>query len=334
MAKILDIPNSDYKIAVRPGGDIVLNTGVETGRVVISGSLVVEGDQVILGQGTNAQVSDLLIEDRIAQLNVGETGQGITGGVGVREESGLEIERGSEQNALMVYDEAAPFTALLGGVVQSSQGAFSLKYVDDNGNITGLAGLNTNSIDTNGYGHLYLDAGASSVKIPSIGYATRNLDADAVPTTGWVTGYVTSFTGANPPTSIVQSDTLVSAEDFDNTGVDSVVRIATDGFNRILVKNDATTIYDLTISSTTISTTTSGDDLNLIAAGGGTVRIADVLHIDADSTGGNISTPSSGTLIYSDATNGADTSVFYHASNGRSGEIASRRTAVLFGLIF
>ena len=48
MTKILDIPNSNYKIAVQPGGNITLNTGVDVGQVIITGDLLVQGEQTTL----------------------------------------------------------------------------------------------------------------------------------------------------------------------------------------------------------------------------------------------------------------------------------------------
>ena len=329
MSKILDIPGGDYRIAVRPGGDIVLYTGNETGRVVISGDLIVEGDNVILGSATNANVADLEIEDRIARLNYGETGQGITAGVGVRPESGFEIERGSLPNALMVFDENAPYDDASTGT--QGLGAFSFKLVDSDNN-TSIAGIQTNSIDSGG-GPLVFDAGSNPLRAAVPDYENYVQLDDDIPNSRWVIDYVTQFTGSNPPTSIRQADTLVSAEDFDNTNLASIVRIQTDGFNRVVVGNSDTTIYDLTISGTTISTSNSGDDLNLVALGGGSVKIADTLHIDADTSGGTISAPTQGTIVYHDTTETRDSGVHFINSD-KSGELASRRTAVLFGLIF
>jgi hypothetical protein len=329
MSRILDIPTGDYRIAVQPGGDILLYTGNSSGRVIISGNLVVEGDNIILGDTTNANVADLEIEDRIARLNVGETGAGITGGVGVPPQSGIEIVRGSLPNARLVFDENAPYEDPI--TATQGLGAFSFKIVDSNGAET-IAGIQTNSIDTGG-GPLMFDAGSNPLRAAAANYETYVITDDDIPNSKWVTDYVTSFTGSNPPTSIKQLDTLVAAEDFDITGVDSIVRIQTDGFNRVIVGNSSATVYDLTISGTTISTSNSGDDLNLVALGGGSIKIADILHLDSDTNGVAPAAPVTGTIVYHDSTTTKDTGIQFTNAN-KSGELASRRTAVLYALIF
>jgi len=329
MSKILDIPTSDYKVAVREGGEIVLYTGASTGTVVISGNLTVEGDQIILGATTNANVADLLIEDRIAQLNVGETGQGITGGVGIPRQSGIEIVRGSEPNARIVFDEVAPYEDDVSGT--QGNGAFSFKLVDSNGSEF-IAGIQTNSIDSGG-GAIQFNAGNNPLRASAPDYENYVVDDDDIPNSKWVVDYVTQFTGSNPPTQIRQLDTLVSAEDFDNSGLPSVVRAQVDGFDRLVVGTDTTTLYDMNFSGTTISTNSSGDDLNLVALGGGSVKIADTLHIDSDTSGGAVSAPAQGSIVYHNSTEIKDTGLHFINAN-KQGEIASRRTAVLFGLIF
>ena len=127
--------------------------------------------------------------------------------------------------------------------------------------------------------------------------------------------------------------TIIFKEDFDNTGVPSIVRTQVDGFDRMIVGTDTTTIYDMSFSGTTISTNSSGDDLNLVALGGGSVKIADTLHIDSDTSSGTVSAPTQGSIIYHDSANIKDTGIHFINDN-KQGELASRRTAVLFGLIF
>jgi len=329
MSKILDIPTSDYKVAVREGGEIVLYTGNATGTVTISGNLTVEGDQIILGATTNANVADLLIEDRIAQLNVGETGQGITGGVGVPRESGIEIVRGSEPNARLVFDETAPYEDDVTGT--QGNGAFAFKLVDSNGTAF-TAGIQTNSINSGG-GAIQFNAGNNPLRAAAPDYENYVVDDDDIPNSKWVIDYVTQFTGSNPPSSIRQSDTLVAAEDFDNTGNPSVVRVQVDGFDKATFGVLETQIYDMKLSGTTISSANSGDDLNLVALGGGSIKIADTLHIDADVTASTVPTPTQGTILFHDANDIKDTGIHFKTPT-KDGELASRRTAVLFGLIF
>jgi len=323
MSKMLDIPGGDYRIAVQPGGDIVLHTGVDVGRVIISGDLIVQGEQ------TTINTTELDVEDRIVRLNINETGLGITPGSGIAAESGIEIVRGNLPNARLVFDESAPYD----DPVNATQGlgAFKFKLVDSNGT-ENTAGIVTNSIDSGG-GPLVFDAGSNPLRAMAADYENYVVGDDDIPNRKWVIDYITGFTGANPPSSIAQGDTLVSAEDFDNTGVDSIVRIQVDGFNRAVYGTSSASIYDLTIQGTTISSTNSGDDLNLIAAGGGVVKVADVLQIDSDVSGSSPPAPTAGVQLYHDTTSIKDTGVKYQTAT-RTGELASYRTAVLFGLIF
>ena len=327
MSRLLDIPSGDYRIAVQPGGEILLYTGNSSGKVIISGDLVVEGDNITLGDTTNANVADLEIEDRIARLNVGETGQGITGGTGVPPQSGIEIVRGSLPNARLVFDENAPYEDPI--TATQGFGAFSFKLVDSNGQEF-TAGIQTNSIDSGG-GPLMFDAGSNPLRAAASNYENYVVTDDDIPNSKWVIDYVTQFTGANPPSILVQGDTSVSAEDQDNTGIDSVVRIKTDGFSRAIIGNAEATVYDLTISGTTISPTNSGDDLNLVTTAGGSVKIGESLHLETDLSAPTA--PIAGTIIHHDSANTKDSGIHFVNAN-KSGELASRRTAVLFGLIF
>ena len=66
-----------------------------------TGDLVVNGDFTVLGDTVSLQVSELRVEDNLIELNKNETGAGVTAGV-----SGIEVNRGTEDNVKMVWDEA------------------------------------------------------------------------------------------------------------------------------------------------------------------------------------------------------------------------------------
>lgn len=93
MGQLLKV-NGDYNIKVIEGSTITLDTGVESGNVIVTGDLTVRGVT------TTIESIDLVIEGNIITLNRGETGAGVT-----LETSGLEIDRGSLDNALFVFDE-------------------------------------------------------------------------------------------------------------------------------------------------------------------------------------------------------------------------------------
>jgi hypothetical protein len=322
MTKILDIPNGNYKIAVTPGGTITLNTGVDVGTVIITGDLLVQGEQ------TTLNTTDLDVEDRIVRLNYGETGQGVTPGTGIQQWSGLQIVRGSLPDALMVWDESAPYEDDVTGT--QGLGAFSFKIVDSNGTAS-IAGIQTNSIDSGG-GALQFDAGNNPLRAAAADYENYVVDDDDIPNSKWVIDYVTTFSGANPPTVVQQGDTLLAVEDFDNTGVDSIIRLQVDGFNRLTVTTTTAIMYDLKFENSTISSVNSGDDLVLQGTGGGNVRIPDGLHLDENGPGAPTN-PTTGTILFHDQSDVKDTGIKYITPT-KEGDLVSRRTAALFALIF
>jgi hypothetical protein len=90
MSQVLQT-NCDYKIKTQTSGTITLDTRPidgAPGTVVITGDLLVEGEQITVN------VSDLFIEDNLIRLNKGETGNGIT-----KNYSGIEIDRGFDNES-------------------------------------------------------------------------------------------------------------------------------------------------------------------------------------------------------------------------------------------
>ena len=94
MSRIIKIGQSNYTVQVQSGGTITLDTGSKTGQVYVSGDLIVEGNT------TTVESSTLTIKDNVIYLNTGETGNGVTLG-----SAGIQIDRGSYQDAIFTYDE-------------------------------------------------------------------------------------------------------------------------------------------------------------------------------------------------------------------------------------
>ena len=89
--------------------DAVAITGGTIDGVVIGGTtaangtfadVTVNGNLTVLGETTTLDVTNLAVEDNTIILNNGETGQGVTNNT-----SGIEIDRGTEQNARWVWDD-------------------------------------------------------------------------------------------------------------------------------------------------------------------------------------------------------------------------------------
>ncbi len=71
-----------------------------TGGTVVDSALEVTGNLTVSGTTTTVSTTNTAIQDRIVVYNDGELGAGVTG-----QFSGIEIERGSLNNALLVFNE-------------------------------------------------------------------------------------------------------------------------------------------------------------------------------------------------------------------------------------
>lgn len=71
-----------------------------TGGITLASDTTVSGNLTITGTTTTISATQTEIKDRVIVLNDGESGAGVTGRY-----SGLEIDRGSSNNALIVFDE-------------------------------------------------------------------------------------------------------------------------------------------------------------------------------------------------------------------------------------
>ena len=90
----------DYRIQTKTNGQLILDTGLNTGTVVITGSLDVRGTTTVV-QATNAS-----IKDNTLVLNAGETNSYVTLGT-----SGIIVDRGNDASlsnaATFLYNDEA-----------------------------------------------------------------------------------------------------------------------------------------------------------------------------------------------------------------------------------
>lgn len=71
-----------------------------TGGTTLDSEVTVTGNLTVTGTTNSIETTNTRITDRIVEYNIGETGAGVTGRY-----SGIEIDRGSLDNALLVFDE-------------------------------------------------------------------------------------------------------------------------------------------------------------------------------------------------------------------------------------
>jgi hypothetical protein len=145
MPKVLQAYNSDYKIVARESGTITLDTGIETGTVVVTGNLQVQGNT------TTIDTVNLEIEDNILVLNRGEQGSGVS-----ENTAGIEIDRGSLPSARWIFDEQITWT--LGGL--SGVGSF---YSESGGQ---KLPITTPGIVAQG--NFYIDTGAGVISVTNV----------------------------------------------------------------------------------------------------------------------------------------------------------------------
>jgi hypothetical protein len=325
MSKYLNVPNGNYKVSVQTGGNIFLDTGFETGTVEISGNLLVKGDQ------TTVNTAQLDIEDNIITLNSGETGAGITLG-----DSGLKIERGTLPDSFFKYDEDVNGFIAISGASQ-------------------LISLATNEIDSRSQ-NLLLNAGASTIRVsPTVDYEQKvftyvagtltaydAVKADVIPNTQAIVDYV-AFNFANVfLRQIGDGDVTVSSieiDDFENTGVDSIITFKIDGNTIATVKDDEWAFDKVRITGTVIETTETGsDDLVLRANGTGAVRIDDMLHINSTPSDDDATMvppfPDEGIKLYVSNQSHGNTGIYFANAENNRNELVSKNRALLFGMLF
>ena len=324
MSKYLNVPNGNYKVAVQDGGTIFLDTGFEIGTVEISGNLLVKGDQ------TTVNTAQLDIEDNIITINSGETGAGITLG-----DAGFKVERGTLPDTFFKYDEdVAGFIAIDG----ASQ----------------LISIATNQIDSRSQ-NLTLDAGSSIVQVNNtvdyeqkvFTYVAGNLTgydaakADAIPNTQAIVDYV-AYNFANVfLRQIGDGDATVTSieiDDFENTGVASVIKFTVDGNIVSQLYADRWEFDEIRFAGSTIETISSNEDLVLKSSGTGNIRIDDTLHLNRVPSDGDASLepsqPLDGTKIYVADQYTGKSGIYFVNDEGNRDELVSKNRALLYGMLF
>jgi hypothetical protein len=396
--KIVSVVNDDYKVKVREGGTITLYTGIQTGTVVISGDLLVEGNT------TTVESETMQIKDNIIVLNKGETGAGVTLG-----SAGIQIDRGpSTPDAELVWDENeshySPTTA------STVFGTWVFRR--DNGTLTGIQ---TNSIDTNQGVLGLINSGSSGyVTVTGTGNYERNIltytdnvtynpllgvtiiDDDRIPNMKAVGDYVSSGFSNFVAERFGAGDTI--GEGFDTIRFTGVASFSGTTMTIISVTTGAVKIGQIVTGSgitpgTTITSFLTGTGLvgtyvvsnslslapTAITVGDATseltFKIDNVLEAKISSSGltvgninidintisnalneiildpGNSNVQIEGHLsltdqisdpaavaslnkVYSKSTLGAGDTGIYFANTTESGELVSKKRAILFGMIF
>lgn len=334
MSKFLKIPNGDYKIAVQPGGTITLDTGLESGQVVITGDLIVEGET------TTVNTANLLLEDNIILLNKGETSAGISLGT-----SGIQIDRGTLPDAQILFDETIPYTVPtdipdIGGT--SVTGAFVLK--DNNNN---LRALRTNVINTDGGNLNLIGSGLGTVNVSgTVNYEDRVLDDDDIPNRRWVLQELQAIGDSVSVTGLADFDTEITIRDSTRAEIaDSRIRFTVDGLDVAQIDGTRAIMHGVVITDTTIEIRNPSP----LQATDYTATDMILKHPDSSSAVVIDTTlglkpilsslffpdvPAEGARIYNSTESIGGTGIYFVNEEGTRDEMVSRSRAILYGIIF
>lgn len=333
MSKFLNIPNGDYKIKVKDGGNIVLDPG-STGEILITGNLQV------LGNTTTVDSSNTVIGDNIITLNSGEIGAGVTS-----DTSGIEVDRGTLDNVYLVFDETNEWTDPSDGITKL--GDFS--FINESGD---LVGIRTSSItsgggvinflgeDNAGSGILY-DGYLNIVESLDNPYSERILNysdpllapihSSAIPNVQAMVDYVDTIINTVYPPLIEQLDTKIEAFDFDETGTTSRIEHIIDGTTVATMYETETSLYDILISGSTLESTIIDADFIINTSGTGSVKTNAAIELEKISTP---AAPVDGTKVYSSTESGGGSGVYFVNESGTDGELVSTTRSILYGMLF
>lgn len=317
-SKILALPSSDYKVKVKSGGNITLDTGLSSGITTVTGNLVV------LGGTTQVSSSDLNLKDNIITLNDGESGTGIT-----LNQSGIQIDRGSYSDAKIVFDETITWADPISATTIT--GGFTL--VNASGT---LQGLRINSVSTGG-GDLYLiNSGTGVISVTGTNnYETQITDDDDIPNKKYVDDTIVTQLTSTFQRRIEEgsaSKSFVEVRDTEVSGAPSVVSFQIDNTNKGQIFGNRVEFEDFRFQDNILSTTASDTDLILESQGTGGVIVNDNFTLTLQ--GSDPASPLDGLKVYVKAPAAGGTGLFFKHSASKSGEIISRQNALLLSMLF
>ena len=205
--------SGDYNLyTYDASGSIDGNVGITTHTVTITGNLNVTGTQ------TTVNSTDTNIQDRLILLNDGESGAGVTGNL-----SGLEVDRGSETNARLVYVESTDKWSIDNGtgtvtaIATSASGNGGIENVveDTTPQLGGDLDVNGQSIVSASNGNIIIAADGSGIlHVDGSAMRLQNEGSDPTGQSGYTTVYAKTAgsggTGLYAVSGTTSADELVS----------------------------------------------------------------------------------------------------------------------------
>ena len=323
-ASVVNIPSDNYILKVAPGGTITLDTGTLQGDVIFTGNITVGGSQTIVNS------TNLDVQDNIITVNFGETGSGVTLGT-----AGLRIDRGQASDGALVWDESFTWTDPVTDT--SVSGGFVFKNIANT-----LVGIKTVSINSAG-GDLYLiNSGSGVISVTGTNNYEGNVtDDDHIPNKKYVDDEIVSALTSTFQRRIEEGSTtksFVEVRDQEVSGVQSVINFELDSVNVGRVFQDRFEIQSLRVADNMIETTVSDADLVLSAPGTGGVKVRDNMTLTStpaiDDALADPAGPADGLKLYVKNPETGGTGLFFKHANTTTGEIISRKNALLLSMLF
>ena len=318
MSRVVKVNNGDYIIQAQSGGNIVLDIGS-------SGTVTVTGNLAVIGNSTSINTQNLNVTDNIILVNSGESCAGVSLG-----QSGLEVDRGTLNDALMLWNESVAHYDPITSSNVNGTFVFSIKT----GNLTGIQ---TSTI-TNGVSNLIFDMQNSNYVLSvanSSNYSQNVLNSNDIPNRKFVTDYV-SASGGTANTSNIHYPLILnggqpnSSVTTSSTAIDFVINSAL----KMEISASGVKVNNILLSGDTITDT--GVNNLLLSASNNGVEVDAVLNLDNVETltgSYNVAALSGTNRIYSSATAGPGRTGIFFSNTNNADELMSSRRATLLSIL-
>jgi hypothetical protein len=321
MAQVIQT-NGDYTIKTGEGNQIIFDTGPGIGEVKVTGNLVVEGDTLTVS------AENLQVNDNVIVLNYGETGAGVS-----LRYAGIQIDRGTETPASIVYDENDDtFNIAKGspeGLFNFSDSAIRTRYI------------RTNS-DTDSGDLTLIGSGVGVVKVSgTLNYEQQITEDDDIPNKKYVDDSIRD----NPTFQIIDNDSrvIITEKDvagsldylIDNTGYssfgESAVSVLVDGVLNSQFYTNRAVIQQLEFIDNEI--TNNDTDGNIYLRTQGTGKLQTNYAIELEKIAVTPSYVADSVITFAQTPASGKTGLYFTNSQGTD-ELISKNRALLFGMIF
>ena len=205
-----------------------------------------------------------------------------------------------------------------------------------------LVGIRTVSINSNG-GDLYLiNSGTGVISVTGTNNYEGNVtDDDHIPNKKYVDDEIVTALTSTFQRRIEEGTTsksFIEVRDQEVSGVQSVINLELDAVNIGKIFSDRVELQDIRITDNMIETTASDQDLVLSAPGTGGIKVLDNMTLTStpaiDASLADPAGPADGLKLYVKTPETGGTGLFFKHANTVTGELISRKNALLLSMLF